>query len=57
MIYVLDTNVLLHTLRNSTTFQAIEQNYDPYSVGNAALISTVSIGELYSLAKRISSNS
>lgn len=52
MIYVLDTNVLLHTLRNSTIFQAIEQNYDPYSVGNAALISTVSIGELYSLAKR-----
>lgn len=52
MVYVLDTNVLVHTLRNSTTFQVIEQNYDPYSVHNAALISTVSIGELYSLAKR-----
>jgi predicted nucleic acid-binding protein len=52
MVYILDTNVLVHTLRNSTTFQVIEQNYAPYNSSNAALISTVSIGELYSLAKR-----
>lgn len=52
MIYILDTNILVHTLRNSLLFQHIESQFDPYGSTNEALISTVSIGELYSLSKR-----
>jgi tRNA(fMet)-specific endonuclease VapC len=52
MTYILDTNVLVHTLRNSDTFQRIETQLDPYGANHETLISTVSIGELYSLAKR-----
>jgi tRNA(fMet)-specific endonuclease VapC len=52
MTYLLDTNILVHTIRNSPLSQQIETQYDPYGDSNEALISTVSIGELYSLAKR-----
>lgn len=52
MTYILDTNILVHTLRNSPLSTQIEAQFDPYGTSNEALISTVSIGELYSLAKR-----
>ena len=52
MIFILDTNILIHTLRDSDTFRFIENQLDPYGTANEALISTVSIGELYSIAKQ-----
>lgn len=52
MIYVLDTNILLHTLRDSPLFLRIDRLFSPYSSQHEAIISTVCIGELYSLAKR-----
>ena len=52
MIYILDTNILLHTLRNSPLFQRFDKQFDPYGSQHEALISMVSIGELYSLGKR-----
>lgn len=52
MIYVLDTNILLHTLRESLLSQQIDRQFAPYSPQHEAIISTVSIGEIYSLAKR-----
>jgi tRNA(fMet)-specific endonuclease VapC len=52
MTYILDTNVLVHTLRASEAFHRMENQFDPYGPTNETLISTVSIGELYALAKR-----
>ena len=52
MIYILDTNILLHTLRDSPLFLRIDRLFSPYSYQHEAVISTVCIGELYSLAKR-----
>ena len=52
MIFVLDTNILVHTLRNSPIFQQLDKQFDPYGSQNIAIISAVTIGELYSFAKR-----
>ncbi len=52
MTYVLDTNILVHTLRDSPIFHQIENQFDPYGLQNEAIISTVSVGEIYSFAKR-----
>jgi predicted nucleic acid-binding protein len=52
MRYVLDTNILLHYLRESPLAAIIDSQFNPLdSTQNDAIISVVSIGELKALAK------
>lgn len=50
MTYLFDTNILLHLLRSTPVSQRIEQQYDPFQSGNTLLLSTVSEGEIRSIA-------
>lgn len=50
MQYLLDTNILLHYVRNSKVWDFIEHHYFPKGITRHAVICGVSIGELYSLA-------
>lgn len=52
MRYVLDTNVLLYYVRDQKTRQYIDEHFDPFGSDNDAIISVVSLGEIYSLATR-----
>ena len=52
MKYVLDSNILLTYLRHNSTREFIEQNYHPFSPANIPIASTVSMGELESIAIR-----
>ena len=50
MIYLFDTNILLHFLRSSIVAQKIEKQYDPFRSDNTLLLSAVSEGEIRSIA-------
>ncbi len=52
MYTILDTNILVHTLRNTTLYKEVIMDYDPWVLGEKVIISSVTVGELYSLAKR-----
>ena len=52
MKYLFDTNIVLHFLRGSELAQSIENELLPFSSDNDAILSVVSVGELYSLALR-----
>ena len=52
MRYTLDTNVLLFYVRDKRTRQFIEDNYAPFGAANTAIISVVSVAEIYSLATK-----
>jgi len=52
MRYVLDTNIVLIYLKHNAIRAQIEQNYTPFSTQNIPILSTVTLGELESLAKR-----
>ncbi|MCU0444743.1 MAG: PIN domain-containing protein [Microscillaceae bacterium] len=53
MRYIFDTNVLIHLIRNSTTWQYIDAQYMPFDKGNQAFISFVSVAEVLSIAKQL----
>ncbi|MEK7254648.1 MAG: PIN domain-containing protein [Bacteroidota bacterium] len=50
MIYIFDTNILVHYIRESPLMQAVERDFDPLSIGNEAWLSAVSLGEIRSIA-------
>ena len=50
MILLLDTNILLHLIRQDATGKRIMRDYQIYSSAHRPVISEVSIGELKSLA-------
>jgi predicted nucleic acid-binding protein len=50
MIYLFDSNILLHYVRQSDMMVQIEQNFDPFGVGNESWLCVVSKGELRSIA-------
>lgn len=50
--YILDTNILLTYIRNTTTTQKLEDDLKLFSVENNLLISVVSLGEIKSIAYR-----
>ena len=52
MRYVLDTNVLLYHIRDKTTRRLIDEQYSPFAEGNQALVSIVTVAEIYSLARK-----
>lgn len=50
MIFLLDTNVLVHYLRESQVFEKIDREYQPLDASNIAVISAVTVGEIRSFA-------
>ena len=52
MKYLLDTNILINAVRNTPLFESIETDLNLFSPNNSTHISTVSVGEIYSLALR-----
>jgi len=53
MKYVCDTNILIHLLRNSTTWQFIERTYAPFDKKNQVFISFVTVAEVLSIARQL----
>ena len=51
MRYVLDTNILLHYLRESELAASLDSQYNPLSLANDAILSVVSVGEIRAIAK------
>ena len=50
MIFVFDTNILLHYIRESSVMVEVEQRFDPLGQGNESWISAVVVGEIRSIA-------
>ena len=50
--YILDTNILLTYIRNTTITQRLEEDLGLFSSENNLLISVVSLGEIKSIAYR-----
>lgn len=50
MHYLLDTNLLIHYIRDSKVWEFVENEYFRKGLTRHAFISTVSVGEIYSLA-------
>ena len=50
MNYVLDTNILIHAVKESTTFNDLDDKFNFFASVNNTFISSVTIGELYSFA-------
>ncbi len=53
MRYVLDTNILIHLIRNSATWEYVENEYLPFQNGNQTFISFVSVAEILSIARQL----
>lgn len=53
MKYVLDTNVLIHLLRNSPTWLYIQEEYNPFGDENETFLSFATVAEVLSIAKQI----
>jgi tRNA(fMet)-specific endonuclease VapC len=50
--YLLDTNILVHLIRGKAVGQAIDTNFGLHGALNSCVISVVTVGEMYSLARR-----
>jgi tRNA(fMet)-specific endonuclease VapC len=50
MNYLLDSNILVNSIRRSALYEQLSVDYALYKLSNLAFISEVTIGELYSLA-------
>lgn len=50
MIYLFDSNIVLHYVRQSAVMIQIEQDFDPFGTGNESWLCVVSKGELRSIA-------
>jgi tRNA(fMet)-specific endonuclease VapC len=50
--YLLDTNILVHLIRGDALGKAIETNFALAGSLSRSLISVVTVGEMYSLARR-----
>lgn len=52
MIYVIDTNIILSYVRSHSLWNKLSEKYDFYNSKNRVIISVVSVGEIYAIAKR-----
>jgi len=50
MIFVFDNNIVLHYIRRSNEMTMVERDFDPLSPAHESWISTVTIGEVRSIA-------
>jgi predicted nucleic acid-binding protein len=53
MKYVLDTNIILHFVRNTKKWQELKARYDLQKIDNQVYISIVTFAEIKSLAKQL----
>ena len=51
--YILDTNILVHYVRQDHTWTHISSHYSIFNIDPTPVISVVSIGEIRSLASRL----
>ena len=54
MDYILDTNILVHFIRNDEYIRQLERQFSLFSSNNSAFMSIVSVGEIRSLAYQFS---
>jgi predicted nucleic acid-binding protein len=52
MTYVLDTNILLHTIRNEAFYRNLNEIYHFFESPNISILSAVTVGEIRSIAIR-----
>jgi tRNA(fMet)-specific endonuclease VapC len=52
MTYLLDTNIILNIVRNTTLYQEIDNEYGLFDLSNTSLTSFVCIAEIRSIATR-----
>lgn len=52
MNYLLDTNILLNMVRNTSLYQEVNRNHDLFSPSNTSITSFVCIAEIRSIATR-----
>jgi len=52
MVYLLDTNILIHRVRLSSIGQKLEQQFNLFSGDHSLIISAVTKGEILSFAKQ-----
>ena len=52
MIYLFDTNILVHYIRGSHVMDTVEQQYDPLGPDNESWLSAVSLGEIRAIAMK-----
>jgi predicted nucleic acid-binding protein len=52
MRYILDTNILLHIIRESPTFDRLIKPLDFFNATNKVVISAVSVGKLLSISQQ-----
>lgn len=52
MKYIFDTNVLIHLMRNSATWQFINDKYQPFAQGKQVFLSFASVAEVLSIAEQ-----
>ncbi len=50
MMYIFDTNILIHFVRESPLKQVVEHEFAPFSYENEAWVSAVVLGEIRSIA-------
>jgi len=50
MIYIFDTNIIVHYIRESQLMEEVENSFNPFAAGNEAWLSAVSQGEIRSIA-------
>ena len=50
--YILDTNVIVHIVNNTSVWKYIEEQFQPLDLPNRSFISMVSIAELLAIAQR-----
>lgn len=53
MRYLLDTNIVLHIIRNSSTWQKIKDDYKLYKADKTIYISIITYAEIISIAKQL----
>jgi len=51
MIYVFDTNIILHYLKEDAVMQKIKADFDPLNIQNETWLCVVTLGELRSISK------
>lgn len=50
MIFVFDTNIVVHYLRESVLMHTVEESFSPFMPANESWLSVVSLGEIHSMA-------
>jgi tRNA(fMet)-specific endonuclease VapC len=50
MIYLFDTNIVLHYLRKSSIMEQVEVQCNPFETSNESWLSIISFGEIHSLS-------